>query len=163
MKRSLLVAVILATAIGMPALAGTPGAQAPVSVFESNSDPVSQGQIDELVLGRLRQLGITSARVCSDGVFLRRVYLDVIGTLPTVDEASEFLKDTAADKRRKLIDRLLEREEFSDYWAMKWCDLLWVKSEFPVPAISGGRIFIRSGSSLFCIRKGAGTSTENGR
>jgi hypothetical protein len=116
----------------MPALAGTPGAQAPVSVFESDADPVPQGQIDELVLGRLRQLGITSARVCSDGVFLRRVYLDVIGTLPTVDEASEFLNDTAADKRRKLIDRLLEREEFSDYWAMKWCDLLRVKSEFPI-------------------------------
>ena len=91
-----------------------------------------RGRIDELVLGRLKQLGITPARVCSDGVFVRRAYLDVIGTLPTAEEAAQFLKDSDPDKRRKLIDRLLEREEFADYWAMKWCDLLRVKSEFPI-------------------------------
>ena len=91
-----------------------------------------QGRIDELVFGRLKQLGITPARVCSDEVFLRRAYLDVIGTLPTADEARQFLKDADPDKRRKLVDRLLERDEFADYWAMKWCDLLRVKSEFPI-------------------------------
>jgi hypothetical protein len=63
---------------------------------------------------------------------VRRAYLDVIGTLPTADEARQFLQDADRDKRRKLIDRLLEREEFADYWAMKWCDLLRVKSEFPI-------------------------------
>nr|MCU0876066.1 DUF1549 domain-containing protein [Pirellulaceae bacterium] len=70
--------------------------------------------------------------MCSDGVFVRRAYLDVIGTLPTAEEAAQFWEDPDPDKRRKLIDRLLEREEFADYWAMKWCDLLRVKSEFPI-------------------------------
>ena len=107
-------------------------AAAPSTVFEGDADPIAQGRLDELVLGRLKQLGITPARVCSDGVFVRRAYLDVIGTLPTAEESRQFLQDGARDKRRKLIDRLLERDEFADYWAMKWCDLLRVKSEFPI-------------------------------
>ena len=93
---------------------------------------MARGRIDELVFGRLKQLGIPPARVCSDGVFVRRAYLDVIGTLPTPDEAAQFLNDSDPDKRRKLIDRLLDRDEFADYGAMKWCDLLRVKSEFPI-------------------------------
>ena len=60
------------------------------------------------------------------------MYLDVIGTLPTPEEASQFLADQDPDKRAALIDRLLERNEFADYWAMKWSDLLRVKSEFPI-------------------------------
>jgi hypothetical protein len=107
-------------------------AESSSSPFEANMDPIVRGRIDELVFGRLKQLGITPARVCSDGVFVRRVYLDVIGTLPTAEEASQFLKDSDLDKRRRLIDCLLEREEFADYWAMKWCDVLRVKSEFPI-------------------------------
>jgi len=69
---------------------------------------------------------------CTDAVFLRRAYLDVIGTLPTADEARGFLSDTSLNKRRALVERLLERDEFADYWAMKWSDLLRVKAEFPV-------------------------------
>jgi hypothetical protein len=65
-------------------------------------------------------------------VFLRRVYLDVIGTLPTDQETREFLQNSAPDKRTQLVDRLLNREEFADYWAMKWSDLLRVKAEFPI-------------------------------
>ncbi|MCL4204726.1 MAG: DUF1553 domain-containing protein [Pirellulaceae bacterium] len=107
-------------------------AASPISAFESDANPVAQGRIDELVLGRLKQLGIPPARVCSDGVFVRRAYLDVIGTLPTPDEAAQFLNDSDPDRRRKLIDRLLDRDEFADYGAMKWCDLLRVKSEFPI-------------------------------
>ena len=64
--------------------------------------------------------------------FLRRVYLDVIGTLPTPEEARAFLADKDPQKRSKLIDRLLEREEFADFWALKWGDLLRIKSEYPV-------------------------------
>jgi hypothetical protein len=127
MKRSLVLVVVLAAAMAQRAEAGVPA-----SPFESDKEPVAQGRIDELVLGRLKQLGIAPAKVCSDAVFLRRVYLDVIGTLPTADETRQFLNDSAPDKHRKLIDRLLEREEFADYWAMKWCDLLRVKSEFPI-------------------------------
>ena len=129
MMRSLAVTLLLILATAVP---GRTEAGSPTSAFEADADPMARGPIDELVLGRLKQLGITPARVCSDGVFVRRVYLDVIGTLPTADEARQFLQDADRDKRRKLIDRLLEREEFADYWAMKWCDLLRVKSEFPI-------------------------------
>jgi hypothetical protein len=88
--------------------------------------------IDSTVLTALHEKGISPAPVCSDEVFVRRVYLDAIGTLPTAIEAQNFLTDPVPDKRQKLIDRLLEREEFADYWALKWCDLLRVKSEFPI-------------------------------
>jgi hypothetical protein len=127
MKRSLVVVVILAAAV-----AGTGEAASPVHPFESDTNPTSQDKIDELVVGRLKQLGIAPAKVCSDGVFVRRVYLDVTGTLPTADEAQRFMQNSDPDKRRKLIDRLLNSEEFVDYWTMKWCDLLRVKSEFPI-------------------------------
>jgi hypothetical protein len=109
------------------------GADKPTSpIFESPADVAPQGRIDELVFARLQQAGIQPANVCSDAVFVRRVYLDVIGTLPTAQEARTFLRDQDPDKRRVLIDRLLEREEFADYWAMKWSDVLRVKAEFPI-------------------------------
>jgi len=92
----------------------------------------AQSRIDELVLDRLRQLNIQPAPLSTDAVFLRRAYLDTIGTLPTAVEARRFLEDRNPDKRRALIDALLEREEFADYWAMKWSDLLRVKAEFPI-------------------------------
>lgn len=88
--------------------------------------------IDKLVFARAKAKGVTPAALCSDGVFVRRVYLDVIGTLPTAEEAKAFLKDTDPNKRQILIDRLLQRPEFADYWAMKWGDILRVKSEFPI-------------------------------
>jgi hypothetical protein len=89
-------------------------------------------RIDELVVSKLKEKGHTLAAPCSDAAFVRRAYLDVIGTLPTAEEARSFLKDQEANKRRVLIDRLLERKEFADYWAMKWGDILRVKSEFPI-------------------------------
>jgi len=102
------------------------------SPFESSVVPVARSQIDKFVLGRLEQLGITPAHLCSDAVFVRRAYLDVIGTLPTAQEVRAFLADRNPRKRGILVDRLLERQEFADYWAMKWSDLLRVKSEFPI-------------------------------
>jgi hypothetical protein len=85
-----------------------------------------------LVFGRLSHLGIRPAYLCSDSVFVRRAYLDVIGTLPTSQEAQGFLSDSSPGKRSALIEQLLNRPEFADYWAMKWSDLLRVKSEFPI-------------------------------
>lgn len=102
------------------------------STFELATPSVPRGRIDELVFAKLQALGIEPARPCSDAVFLRRAYLDVIGTLPTVDEARAFLTDKDPDKRDKLIDALLQRPEFADFWAMKWSDLLRVKAEFPI-------------------------------
>lgn len=127
MNLTVILVLVAAAAVQEQAAAG-----APTSPFEADFDPIARGRIDELVLGRLKQLGITPARVCSDGVFVRRAYLDVIGMLPTAEQAAQFLKDADPDKRRKLIDRLLDREEYADYGAMKWCDLLRVKSEFPI-------------------------------
>ena len=100
--------------------------------FELPEPPTPQGRIDELVFAKWKQLGIEPANRCSDAVFLRRAYVDVLGTLPTVDEARAFLNDKSPDKRKKLIDTLLDRPEFAEYWAMKWSDLLRVKAEFPI-------------------------------
>ena len=109
------------------------GAEEPAArIFEGPADATPPSKIDELVMARLEKGGIQAASVCSDAVFVRRVYLDVIGTLPTAKEAREFLRDQDPDKRRVLIDRLLERDEFADYWGMKWSDLLRVKAEFPI-------------------------------
>jgi len=108
-------------------------AREPITPFERPPAPhPSSGRIDTLVFGKLKELGIQPANPCSDAVFVRRVYLDVIGTLPTAEETVHFLKDTSPNKRAALIDQLLERDEFADYWGMKWGDLLRVKAEFPV-------------------------------
>lgn len=109
------------------------GAEPPiVRPFESQAAWVAANPIDEHVLNELRQRGIRPANLCSDAVFIRRVFLDVIGTLPEASEVRGFLADRRPDKRAVLIDSLLQRDEFADYWSLKWCDLLRVKSEFPI-------------------------------
>ncbi len=80
--------------------------------------------IDSLVFDKLQQLGLHPSGLASDATFLRRVHLDIIGTLPTPVEVTAFLGDGAPDKRARLVDRLLERPEYADFWANKWTDLL---------------------------------------
>jgi hypothetical protein len=80
--------------------------------------------IDRLVFTKLAQLHILPSDLASDAEYLRRVYLDVIGTLPTVAEARRFLADGRLDRRARLVDELLRRPEFADYWALQWSDLL---------------------------------------
>jgi hypothetical protein len=80
--------------------------------------------IDGLVWDKLRRLSLTPSDPAPDHTFLRRAFLDVIGRLPTAEEARAFLADAAPDKRARLIDRLLERPEYADFWANKWADLL---------------------------------------
>ena len=121
--------------MGVGLIAGSAGAVlTPLgeSPFVSQTKFKPEGEIDRLVFAQLERLELQSAHICSDAVFLRRTYLDVIGTLPTAKEASDFLLSREPNKRTALIDRLLEREEFADYWAMKWSDLLRVKAEFPI-------------------------------
>jgi hypothetical protein len=120
------VIALLAGLVGIPALTAQ---QVP---FEARTPASPQGKIDKLVFARLKHLGIQPAALCSDSVFVRRVFLDVIGTLPTAQEARTFLQDQDPNKRSALIDRLLERDEFADYWAMKWSDLLRIKAEYPI-------------------------------
>jgi len=119
-------------AVLLTALLATVAPAAVRRPFESRPAPPPQTQIDKLVFANLQKSGIQPANICSDPVFLRRAFLDVIGTLPTAKEAREFIADKTPKKRSILIDRLLQREEFADYWAMKWSDVLRVKAEFPI-------------------------------
>ena len=80
--------------------------------------------IDGLVWNKLERLGIAPSEPASEATFLRRAYLDVIGRLPTPEEARAFLTSDAPSKREELLDDLLERPEYADFWANKWADLL---------------------------------------
>lgn len=84
--------------------------------------------IDSLVLAKLKSLHLAPSKFTDDATFLRRAWLDATGILPTSEEVENFLADTSADKREKVVDRLLARDEFVDYWAYKWSDLLLVSS-----------------------------------
>jgi len=119
-------------------------------------NPPPNNYIDEQILAKLRTLRMNPSELCSDAVFVRRAYLDLLGILPTTEEARAFVNDevAAADvrilqnpkseirnpklataslrrrlqKRAQLIDQLLERPEFADFWALKWADLLRVEA-----------------------------------
>ncbi|MGB6690171.1 MAG: DUF1549 domain-containing protein [Terracidiphilus sp.] len=84
--------------------------------------------IDDLVLNHLRVLHIPPSPQAGDSEFMRRAYLDAAGILPTTTEVESFLQDSSKEKRNHLIDSLLQRPEFVDYWAYKWSDLLLVSS-----------------------------------
>lgn len=84
--------------------------------------------IDGLVNDKLHKLRIIPSDVCTDEEFLRRVNLDIVGLPPTVEEYTAFMADKSSDKRAKLVDRLLERKEFTELWVMKWSELLQIRS-----------------------------------
>ncbi len=100
------------------------------NTFASTNGPVGN-RIDALVAAGLKAQKIPPSPPCSDDVFVRRVFLDAIGTLPQPAEVRAFLADQHPDKRARLIDALLARGEFADTWGLKWGDLLRIKSEFP--------------------------------
>jgi Protein of unknown function (DUF1549)/Protein of unknown function (DUF1553) len=87
-------------------------------------DPPANNVVDALVLAKLKAHKIHPSGPSTDAAFLRRAYLDALGLLPTPAEARSFLADPDPDKRSKLVDRLLARPEFADFWALKWADLL---------------------------------------
>ena len=89
--------------------------------------------IDELTLEKLRELNIPPSGRAEDQAFMRRAFLDAIGVLPTLDETRAFLANKAADKRDRLIDALLQRPEFVDYWSHRWSDLLLVNGDKLAP------------------------------
>jgi hypothetical protein len=86
--------------------------------------PQAANEIDRFVFEKHRRLQLRASRVAGDPVFLRRAYLDLIGILPTPDEVDRFLDSADANNRSKLIDELLERDEFANFWAMKWADIM---------------------------------------
>jgi hypothetical protein len=91
--------------------------------FASKDIPI-RNFVDQHVFTKQRQLQLRPADIAGDAVFLRRVFLDLIGAIPTPDEAREFLDSKDPTKRQKLIDRLLERDEYAQFWAMKWADVM---------------------------------------
>ncbi len=93
------------------------------------SAPEPANFVDELVFSKLRKINVNPSAVCDDATFIRRVTLDLLGLPPTADEAKRFVSDASTGKRSALIDSLLERPEFADWWAMKWSDLLRVEEK----------------------------------
>lgn len=79
--------------------------------------------IDELVVAKLSKLGVVPSELCSDTEFLRRVGLDLAGTLPTPEEIGKFVADSSPDKRARKIDELLERPAYVEWWTNQFCDL----------------------------------------
>ncbi len=84
----------------------------------------TKGFIDEAIFGKLAAAGVPSARLTTDEEFVRRIYLDLTGRIPTIEQYRAFVFDTNERKRSELIDQLLYSKEFTDKWTMWWGDLL---------------------------------------
>ncbi len=91
--------------------------------------PVPANAIDQHVYAKLQRLRINPSAPCDDATFIRRIFLDVLGVLPTAEEARRFVADVSSSKRSVLIDELLQRPEFADWWALKWADLLRIEEK----------------------------------
>ncbi|QDV36339.1 DUF1549 domain-containing protein [Tautonia plasticadhaerens] len=94
------------------------------------ADPPENNFIDEHIFEKLKLLSIPPSELSDDAQFCRRVYLDVIGLIPTPEELVAFLEDPRPEKRARLIDELLERPEYVDFWTLKWADLLGCNRRF---------------------------------
>jgi len=127
MKRNTVVFFAVVSAFGI-----LQAESAPIVPFEINGRAVPNTPLDICVANVLREHKIEPAALCSDEVFIRRVYLDVMGTLPTASEVARFLSNDRVGKRKAMIDLLLKRKEFADYASLKWCDVLRVKAEYPI-------------------------------
>ncbi len=103
------------------------------------NDPPANNDLDEYVFAKLKRLRINPSPLCDDVVFVRRAYLDAIGRGPTAGEARSFIQDDRPDKRSRLIDQLLSRPEFADFWALKWADVL--RTEEKVLDTKGVEVF----------------------
>ena len=94
-----------------------------IDKYEWQPQPTNN-YIDTLVHAKLQKLRYLPSGLCTDEEFLRRVSLDITGSLPTIEEARQFVADPSADKRAQLVNRLLERPSYGKFWALKWGDLL---------------------------------------
>jgi len=84
----------------------------------------ANNDVDRLVWAKLQKMQIAPSGLSDDSTYLRRLFLDTIGTLPKPDEVRAFLADTLADKRSRAIDAVLARDEYADYWSLQWADIL---------------------------------------
>ena len=95
--------------------------------------------IDEHVFRKLERFRQNPADVCDDATFVRRIHLDIIGALPAAEKARSFIQNTSPDKRERLVDHLLTRAEYAEFWALKWSDLL--RNEEKVLDRKGVKVF----------------------
>lgn len=93
------------------------------------SSPAAANVVDERVYAKLQRLRINPSGPCDDATFIRRLYQDLLGILPTAEEARQFVADSSPRKRAAAIDQVLERPEFADWWALKWADLLRIEEK----------------------------------
>lgn len=89
--------------------------------------------IDEILLEEWRRLQLAPSSGCSDDVFIRRAYLDTVGTLPPPERVRAFLGDARSDRRERLVEELLSSGAYVDYWSYKWSDLLLINSNLLRP------------------------------
>ncbi|HKB39099.1 MAG TPA: DUF1549 domain-containing protein [Gemmataceae bacterium] len=87
-------------------------------------NPAENNYVDKHIFAKLKLLSIPPSDVCTDEEFVRRAFLDLCGILPTPEEVKSFVSSKEKDKREKLIDTLLARPEYADYWTLKWSDVL---------------------------------------
>jgi hypothetical protein len=120
--------------------------QVPVSIAFTQARPDFQwdhppavNELDEFVFAKLKRLRINPSPLSDDTTFVRRAYLDAIGRAPSVSEARGFIQNGDPRKRTKLIDQLLSRAEFADFWALKWADVL--RTEEKVLDTKGVQVF----------------------
>jgi hypothetical protein len=103
------------------------------------TNPPESNYVDKHVFAKLKMLSIPPSDLCSDDEYIRRVYLDLCGVLPTADEVRKFLSDRSPGKRAALVDALLERPEYADFWTMKWSDVL--RSSRKTIQVKGTHVF----------------------
>jgi Protein of unknown function (DUF1549)/Protein of unknown function (DUF1553) len=107
---------------------GVPFITLPKGVQFTWPNPPANNYIDTLVHDKLKKLRIEPSGLCDDPTFVRRVYLDVLGQLPTAEEYAKFMVSALPNKRELLVDELLDRKEFAELWVLKWAELLQVRS-----------------------------------
>lgn len=93
---------------------------------EAYPEVVSSSPVDKLVQAKWKKIGIQPSPLADDATFLRRLFVDAIGTLPTAAEVRTFLANPSPDKRKAAIEAMLARPEYADYWALQWSDILLV-------------------------------------
>lgn len=109
----------------------TVGSQFLVLPKDLSFTPVNEkpaNYVDELVLAKLKKIRVNPSGICTDEEFVRRVYVDLVGLVPTEEEFTRFVNDQTPDKRAKLIDELLNRKEFTELWVSKWAEWLMMRS-----------------------------------
>lgn len=96
----------------------------PTTTLVKPTDWPTNNNVDRLVWAKLQKMQIEPSGISDDATFLRRLFLDTIGTLPKPNEVRAFLADTRSDKRSRAIDAVLARDEYADYWTLQWADVL---------------------------------------